>query len=244
MSYYPTFVNAGWASIRAYPHSYVIVGIPDNVEPGNLLIAAFQSNEALTDVSAPPGWQVGDAQPNPFSFWLYKIADGTEGSTFTLSWSETTASVFGQVIQIFGAEANNPFGEGSQDSALFTPMTSDSINTLGNLSLVVCFQMLSYETTLASPVGFDTKAQSSGVAVSGAAYAITVSTVDIATAGSASPAADISIPNNTWSTYQIEVLAADIGAIAQTLDEPDQLVAGAQLGGPGSGGWYSWWMNG
>src|SRR3990167_5896563 len=125
----PSYVSAGWAGISAVGHAYLIIGTPTAVVRGNLLIATFQSSVVLSNLTAPVGWTLGDISPSGKGFWLFKIADGTEGDSQQFDWTGTTPVVYGQMFQYFGIEVSDPFGIASEKSGTLSVLSTDGITT-------------------------------------------------------------------------------------------------------------------
>ena len=244
MTVAPSFVSAGWSSHSVVGGHSLNVGLPAGVVPGNLLIAAYQSTAVLANLGAPPGWQLGDLTPSGLGFWIYKVADGTETDPITVTWTGTNY-LFGQAILVQGALASRPIGALTEQSSNISPIFSDGFYSTAPDSLAIIIVSTVYDALLPAPSGFALLAQSAAD-YSGLGWAITFGDVAITNMGDPSPATGLIIANGNWCAFQIEVLAdaANTGVIASTLGTIKQLVGGADIGGGGTGNWYSWWMQG
>lgn len=62
------------------------VNLPTGIQSGNLLIMIFRAGSAVTVSSGPSGWTLlGSRNSNGVTYVWYKTADGTEGSTVTVT---------------------------------------------------------------------------------------------------------------------------------------------------------------
>jgi hypothetical protein len=79
--------NGGTTSPSTYNHT---VNLPSGIASGNLLIALFGTTSAATP-TFPAGWSQLFFTSNTFSAW-YKIANGTEGASITVTTSSSVQS--------------------------------------------------------------------------------------------------------------------------------------------------------
>lgn len=114
----------------------VVVNKPADVVAGDLLIAfiGVSAPAVPVAVNTPSGWTLirtdnitiaggGAAEAQVRSF--YRIADGTEGSTFTFTFTATASEIGTQVHRINGTHATVPIDANAGDTLLATALDPD-----------------------------------------------------------------------------------------------------------------------
>lgn len=119
----------------------ITINKPTGVQAGDIMIATI-TRAATSGNSSLNGWTLVSSQRHPsvtrFTTVLYRVADGTEGSSFSFSKGSNVAAV-GSIIAFSGIDASNPFAvsPGSFNTGTSTTASANEINNVPAGSAIV-----------------------------------------------------------------------------------------------------------
>ena len=140
---------------------------------GNLLIAQVSNQKSQSAPTTPTGWSVAisETNNNPGQVIYYKIADGTEGATVTISGYSTNDLLTLQIFEYSGASA---LDKTSSKSGTGNTISTNSITTTSAEELIIAAvcqnggsNFLSWTNSFTAGLGF----QVSGTPSLAAGYA-------------------------------------------------------------------------
>lgn len=146
----------------------IILGKPAGVVALDVFYAFVWTNDydRTASVNTLSGWTLLGSQShqtNQYILWVFRrVADGTEGSSFTFSFSESVDYAMGVVVAYGGANTNLPEGVGpvfSAGNVASSTVTVTGITTIDNHSRVLlCMIETSRASTLTAPPGYTQRA--------------------------------------------------------------------------------------
>lgn len=141
-----------WQSVQTQTGSGdLVITKPTGIVSGDLMVALLGSTvtgpSATPDWTAPAGWTgirgdlVNGAANSTRARSFYRIADGTEGATFTFTFaagSGTVARNSGEIHRIIGTHTTTPINVSNGGTLLGTALTPDPVNVSVTTTVVNC----------------------------------------------------------------------------------------------------------
>ena len=137
-----SFGSVSTAAPVGAPTTTLVIPAPSGIAAGHFLIAGIEYQGGTGETITPPaGWTLIERTDSGTSFGIvtyYRVADGSEGASFTWTFSVATRSL-GGIIRYTGVDTASPIdvqGEATGSSA--TPTAPSVVTTQAN-DLVVAF---------------------------------------------------------------------------------------------------------
>lgn len=197
------FVNAGAFAVNASTSS-VVIPLPADVVPGNLLVAWMTANNVRT-ANALAGWTFINNDTVPDHIVAYRIADGSEGSTVTFAFSDAVGLV-GQVLQFSGVDTATPFGVHSTVTGTGTTASHAGITTSSPRSLVLGLPIANSNQEIPVPAGWMPAEGGTNNGTTPYAQGARVVTKFVAPAGSTGPLS-ITVDSTSWRVSLYEIIS-------------------------------------
>lgn len=117
----PTAANDSATATDSSGGTSLTINRPTNVVEDDLMVAIIERAAATSAVTAPSGWTEEETQDHDggSSKVYYKVAGGSEPSSYAWSWSGSTKSC-GAIQRVTGADTTTPIADSP------TPATGDS----------------------------------------------------------------------------------------------------------------------
>lgn len=140
----PTIASTATQNANGFTDPTIVFSKPSGVVTGDLLLAAVCNRDGSA-CSPPSGWTTIDVtvytggSPNLLSAAYYRVADGSEGGTFTFGFTSSTDRSVGAIHRVTGADGTTPINAHGQSgqSGDSAADTSPSITTTVNDCLIL-----------------------------------------------------------------------------------------------------------
>lgn len=207
-------LNAGFGA-----QNPALVPVPTGVTAGDLLVAVcMQMKEGTSAPTWPTGWaQLGTtaggtrAGANGASAAFWKLATGSEGSTYSVAYPATTNTL---IWCLTGANTTTPLDAGPTFvTGTVATMSTTAITVAAGSALLVAFSVL-YGTsavTFGTPTGMTLNGtvRSGNYGSSGFASQMGMTAGSISASDTSTPAANTT--TTPWQTVALSIAAADSG---------------------------------
>lgn len=210
-------LNAGFGA-----QNPAAVPVPSGVQSGDLLVAVcMQMKEGTTAPTWPTGWaQLGSTAggtrsgANGASAVFRKVATGSEGSTYSVTYPATTNTL---IWCLTGADTTTPLDAGPTFvTGTVATMSTTAITVAAGSALLVAFSVLygSGAVTFGTPTGMslDGTVRSGNYGSSGFASQMGMTAGSVSASDTSTPAANTT--TTPWQTVALSIAAAASGPSA------------------------------
>jgi hypothetical protein len=195
---------------NATPTSPLSVPLPSGISSGDLLIV-FVSNGSSRTATTPTGWTLVAGTSNSGGFYrvYQRIADGTEGSTLSVTLSNT-ANFNSVAFRISGHNATTPVNVSATDNTS-NNVVSPSVTTTVENCLVLRMQGIARDRTFTVPTSHTLQ----GTATTGGLCDISVASIAQSTSGSTGAATwTVSGGSADFTSHIVAAIAGASGGVA------------------------------
>ncbi|MDX2436717.1 MAG: right-handed parallel beta-helix repeat-containing protein [Acidobacteriota bacterium] len=128
-----------WIAAVQQSNTVIEVSFPTAPAEGNLLVAIVGNQDASDPPATPSGWVLegGDSANSPGQLVYYKIAGAAESATFNPGTYSITASRGIHLYEYSGVDTGNPLASSARLDGTGTTLTTGSINTNEDGSLIL-----------------------------------------------------------------------------------------------------------
>lgn len=185
----------------------MVVNKPSGVVSGELLVLLVNQRATAAVFTPPTGWtQVGVMSNTGKTQVWYRVADGTEGTTFTVTSNTSANAVIGCLRFSNASTTTAPTFTSATGNSTTATTPAATVATGGSIVLGVFAGGNANQSNVVPPSGYTEVFDIRG-AVSTTNPWMEVAQKDVASA-STEPAASVTIPSSTWMAAAIVVAPA------------------------------------
>lgn len=122
--------------------SSVVINKPTGVVSGELLLAFLgaDANTFSPDINTPAGWTLINTATisNMHSRSFFRVADGTEATTFTFGLTSTANRTTGEIHRINGIDTTNPINVSAVDTLAAAALVPDPVSPSVTTTVANC----------------------------------------------------------------------------------------------------------